>query len=755
MFRPNDQLGPYTLMRKLGRGAFGEVWLAEERTSFGAHKVALKLPNEDDIDLEAIRHEAALWEEIKGHPNILPIIKADVIDGQVYLASEYASDGSLQQWLKAHGGRAPTLAQAVNLTQGILAGLGHLHSRRVIHRDLKPANILLQSETPRIADFGISRVLKTTMASANTAGTPVYMAPECFEGKRSERCDLWSVGVMFYQLATGHLPFPQADAISLINAILTREPDISPAVAPPGLVAFVRRALEKDPNRRFQSAAEMSAALRNLDLYATAPPVEAPTEILTPPITGIRPEPTQPAIGQAVTVAEVPAGTNASMPGATIFGAPSTPPPTTPDRRWLFGVGVGGLLLLVLAIVGIWYFTRSPSTTVVGGKSGSSSPLAPLVPDGVSINPPSEMTASDVDPTLFLDSAVVVTVPNGSGIYVNRAPVTLDQLSREVSRLVWGPGRSYFQQVAVTKPVYVLADIALTYGRFVAISTELRKPGVIRLALVGLRKGDGGAVGTLPLDLASPVSGFQSASSSVPDPLRLVVRIAADGRLTLNNEDQGTVVERWRLRAKLAEVFASRQPVRGFQTGTPATEKTVHIDADASVKYGDLIKIVDVIKDAGSDRIVSGSGFGTTATTGPSDDPNGSEVRPPTSVASPLGNNTNTGTDGVGPGAGPSPSGSDQVYRANEVTQPARITSKPPPTYTDAARQNNVQGTIRLIVVFTATGSVTNIRPLNHLDHGLTEQAIAAARRIQFVPARKDGRAVSTYATIEYNFSVY
>lgn len=754
MFRPNDQLGPYTLTRKLGRGAFGEVWLAEERTSFGAHKVALKLPNEDDIDLEAIRHEAALWEEIKGHPNILPIIKADVIDGQVYLASEYASDGSLQQWLKEHGGRAPTLAQAVNLTQGILAGLGHLHSRRVIHRDLKPANILLQSETPRIADFGISRVLKTTMASANTAGTPVYMAPECFEGKRSERSDLWSVGVILYQLATGRLPFPQADAISLMNAILTREPEIDLTALPANLATFIRRALEKDPSRRFQSAAEMSAALRRVDIHSSVRSAETRTEVLSAPNAGVRLEPTHPAVGQAATFAPPPVETKSSVPGATLFGTPSPSPSNAPDRRWLFAVGAAGLLLLVFAIVGIWYLTRSPSTTVVGGKSGSSSPLAPLVPDGVSITPPGDMTAAELDPKLFLDSAVVVTVPKESGIYVNRAPVTLDQLSREVSRLVWGPSSSYFQQVAPSKPIYLLADVALTYGRFVEIGNELSKPGVIRLALVGLRK-DGGAVGTLPFDLSPPVYRFQNSAPLTPDPLRLVVRIAADGRLTLNNEDQGTVAEPWRLRGKLADTLASRVGVRKFQAGPPASEKTVYLDADPSVKYGDFVKVVDLIKDAGSDRIVSGRGLGAAATIDTTRDANSVPVMPPTSVASPAANTMNGGGDGVGPGAGPAPSGTEQIYRANEVDQKARITSKPAVSYTDAARQNNIQGTVRLNLVLTSSGTVTNIRPVTSLPYGLTEQAIAAARRIQFVPAQKDGRAVSTYITIEYNFSIY
>jgi TonB family protein len=333
-------------------------------------------------------------------------------------------------------------------------------------------------------------------------------------------------------------------------------------------------------------------------------------------------------------------------------------------------------------------------------------------------------------------------------------PVKLEQVSREVSRLVWGPNSSYFQQVAVTKPIYLLVDVSVPYRRFVELGNELRKPGVIRLALVGLRKSDVGSVGTLPFDLSSPVSQFQSSGPLRPDPLTLLVKIRADGRLTLNLEDAGTVADPSRLRARLAEIFTERQQVRSYQTMAPVSEKTVHVDAESSVKYGDLVKIVDAIKGAGSDRIVSGTDLLVIPpTTGASENPNGIDLEHPGTASTPS--NTNTGGGGVGPGAGPSTGGTDQIYRPNEVTQKARIISKPNPEYTEQARLNNTVGTVRLSVVFTATGQVTNIRPLNHLPDGLTEKAIAAARRIQFTPAQKDGQAVSSYVTIEYNFNVY
>ena len=256
MFRAGDQIGSYFLIQKIGRGAFGEVWLAEEKTAISTHKVALKLPNEEDIDLEAIRQEASVWESVKGHPNILPIIKADNVDGQIYIASEYAPDGSLNKWLKKYGGKAPTTEIAVKMIQGILSGLEHLHSKGVIHRDLKPENILLQSDAPRIADFGIARLMQATSKSTQATGTPAYMAPECFYAVRSVQTDIWAVGIIFHLLLTGKLPFPQPDAVSIMNAILNSEPQIQSDISPK-YREIIEMALRKDVTRRYFSVAEM------------------------------------------------------------------------------------------------------------------------------------------------------------------------------------------------------------------------------------------------------------------------------------------------------------------------------------------------------------------------------------------------------------------------------------------------------------------------------------------------------------------
>ena len=261
MPKANDRIGPYQLICKLGEGGFGEVWLAQDFSSSTPREVAVKIPLESDIDLDALLQEATLWARATGHANVLEFLAARVFNGQVVMVSEYAPDGSLKDWLRRHGGLAPSVEAAVEMTRGILAGLEHLHARSIIHRDVKPDNILLLGATPRLADFGISRVLKSTSKSAVTAGTPHYMAPEAFNRKRNQQTDLWSVGVMLYQMLSGRLPFDGADLTEIYGSICNEEPEPPPAAVPEWLSQVVAKALTKDSEWRYQTAAEMRAVL--------------------------------------------------------------------------------------------------------------------------------------------------------------------------------------------------------------------------------------------------------------------------------------------------------------------------------------------------------------------------------------------------------------------------------------------------------------------------------------------------------------
>lgn len=281
MIRKGNKIGPYTLLEKLGRGGFGVVWLAEKKSALAVTRVALKMPNDDDIDLDAVRREAGLWIQASGHPNVLSFIDADIYDEQVVIVSEYAPDGSLETLLKKNGGKVPAIAEAVEMASGILAGLEHLHSKRIIHRDLKPANILLQGKTPRLVDFGLARVMKSTSHSRTVSGTYSYMPPETFEGGRSEQTDIWSAGVILYEMLVGRLPYPQDTDAALIGAILHGKPEPLPDNLSKPLRAVVERAMEKDLSNRFKTAVEMRTALSDAAFaLQTGESKQAKTEVL-------------------------------------------------------------------------------------------------------------------------------------------------------------------------------------------------------------------------------------------------------------------------------------------------------------------------------------------------------------------------------------------------------------------------------------------------------------------------------------------
>ncbi len=271
MSRAGQQIGSYFLVKRLGRGGFGEVWLAERRTRFVTTRVAVKLPLDEEVDYVLIKQEAEIWERASGHPNVLSIIEADEYDGQVMIVSEFAPDGSLEDLLRKMGGSVP-VRRAVELSIGVLSGLEFLHSKNIIHRDLKPANILLQGEIPRLSDFGISRLLRSNSVSLTAAGTPSYMAPEAFDGKRTVQTDLWSVGVVLYQMIAGNLPFSSEAVPELIASIILQEAKPLPPHVPGMLREIIEKALARNPSHRYESASEMK---RNLESYIYAGSVSA------------------------------------------------------------------------------------------------------------------------------------------------------------------------------------------------------------------------------------------------------------------------------------------------------------------------------------------------------------------------------------------------------------------------------------------------------------------------------------------------
>lgn len=260
LFSPNQKVGRYTLIRKIGEGGYGSVWLAENRTDVVTTEVAIKfveLKHDNDFnpDLTEIKKEAQIWQLAGKHPNLHSLIEADVYDESPALVTEFAPDGSLGKMIR-DSVSSISVETASTIILGILSGLRHLHNRAILHRDLKPDNILLFEGTPRITDFGLSR----SRGSANTSGgkgTLAYKAPEAFEGIRTEQTDLWAVGIIFYEMLVGDLPFPSHDDLALMNAIVNKEHTPLPSSIPIPIQNIINRALEKDLGNRYQRVSEM------------------------------------------------------------------------------------------------------------------------------------------------------------------------------------------------------------------------------------------------------------------------------------------------------------------------------------------------------------------------------------------------------------------------------------------------------------------------------------------------------------------
>jgi serine/threonine-protein kinase len=275
-------------MQKLGEGGMAEVFAAEP-VDGGPHTAVKALRAEflaEPLVLARFLEESRTCLRLV-HPNIVRTFECGTAeDGLPFMVMELLDGVPLGAYTQ-NGGRIQ-LAQAVPILQGILAGLAAAHAQGVVHRDLKPENVFLTRGTDgtfvvKVLDFGIAKVMDEAggMGGRTRAGmllgTPAYMSPEQVKDPRDvdQRADLWSAGVLFYEMLTGRSAFPAPTAYARLAAVVSVEPEpverIDPSLAP--MSGFVTRALKKNREERFPSALEMARALA-----AAAPNIVARSE---------------------------------------------------------------------------------------------------------------------------------------------------------------------------------------------------------------------------------------------------------------------------------------------------------------------------------------------------------------------------------------------------------------------------------------------------------------------------------------------
>jgi len=255
MFLLGQTVGKYQVLANLGSGGFGTVFLA--RDTWIDKKVAIKVPHRQTGDADELLQEPRLLAALD-HPNIVGILTAERVDGAFFIVMEYVKGESLEAVLDRE--KSLDTPRALNYAVQILKGVEHAHEAQILHRDLRPANVLIsESGVCKVADFGTSRLLERSHATT-VIGSPPYMAPEAFQGRAVLASDIYSVGVMLYQMLTGMLPYFSPNPAQIERLVAQGRctpPRVRNSQIPREVSDIVMKALAPEVSDRYQRASEV------------------------------------------------------------------------------------------------------------------------------------------------------------------------------------------------------------------------------------------------------------------------------------------------------------------------------------------------------------------------------------------------------------------------------------------------------------------------------------------------------------------
>lgn len=297
-----ETVGRYEIIGELGRGAMGVVYKAKDPTigrTVALKTLRLDVHGPDTAEMMRRFQNEARAAGVLSHPNIVTIYDAGECDGIFYIAMEFIEGTTLHE-LMAQQHMLPT-EDVIRYSRQICKGLDYAHSHGIVHRDVKPANIMITANgTVKIMDFGIAKAGGSMTSTGQVLGTPNYMSPEQVKGRPLDgRSDLFSFGVILYEMLTGEKPFTGQNVTTIIYKIVNEHP-IAPrdldVTVHPGLSAIVTRVLAKSPEDRYQSGAEL---VRDLENYKTA---SAPLPAVSKKTSGTSPAAAAPAFAHEKTL---------------------------------------------------------------------------------------------------------------------------------------------------------------------------------------------------------------------------------------------------------------------------------------------------------------------------------------------------------------------------------------------------------------------------------------------------------------------
>jgi serine/threonine-protein kinase len=536
-----EKIGRYEVRGELGKGAMGIVYKAEDPTI--GRIVAVKTTRldihtmDDDEVIRRFRHEARAAGALQ-HANIVTIYDAGEQGEIFYIAMEYVEGETLQRLLRQ---RRFAPQEVLSLARQICAGLDYAHSHGVIHRDVKPANIVVTADgSAKIMDFGIAKTSGGGMTTdGQVLGTPYYMSPEQVRGRPLDgRSDLFCFAVILYEMLTGQKPFAGENPNTIIYNIVNEEPalphEVDPAISPE-LSGVLLRALQKNPNHRYPTGAEL---VRELSLCLGAG-VDAAADSNSMAATAGRPAQPRDDLQKllsAATASSQPAAPEAASPPAAAAAdprttvqveprAPQPAPAKAPQGAWQRPALVA--VLLVAAALGYFaYQSRSRDVAATEPSASSSAPPATEPPPGATPAPAPTSTvpagtesasSPPVRPASRMATVSVESTPQGADIYLDGAKTG----KTTPARLAVAPGK---HTLTLSKEGYQDATTSpdLRAGEPFIYATALKEKkgvgGFFRRVLGGVPEGKGVIeVRTSPKGATILVNGKEHAQKSNTD----------------------------------------------------------------------------------------------------------------------------------------------------------------------------------------------------------------------------------------------